>query len=255
MNWLKWTHIPISIFFVLLANYFLVVFPLLAQIGEGQLSDDVTITAIPAGFAAPEIGAPQNLTLTDMRATGISISWEKGASSNYTMIRASRIEYPASPSSGELIYYGDNVTALVTGFALDTSVYYMRAWGFYSDNIAYSTETSQASIGGEGMEELAEGLLEINTPLGSMAAIFGGLVYIIPLIVLSSLAFWKENAVLFLLVSGVAMMTGLYSPDILGGLNNSSPLGISIGLMLIGFSLLCCGWAFRLMFWRGAKVG
>jgi len=67
----------------------------------------------------------------------------------------------------------------------------------------------------------------------------------IPLILISVLAFWKENAVLFMVAAGLAIMTGLYSPDLISG-----NLGISAGLMLIMYSLVCCGLALRMMFWK-----
>lgn len=71
-------------------------------------------------------------------------------------------------------------------------------------------------------------------------------VYIIPLLIVSILAFWKEHAAMFMIVCGVAVMTGLYCPDMIG---TYPELGISIGLSIIAFGLLCAGWSFRLMFW------
>lgn len=72
----------------------------------------------------------------------------------------------------------------------------------------------------------------------------------LPLVLLSVLAFWKENAVLFIATSGLAIMTGLYAPDIISGDYLTTNLGISVGLMFIAYSFLCSGWAFRLMFWE-----
>lgn len=67
-----------------------------------------------------------------------------------------------------------------------------------------------------------------------------------PFLILLIAALWKENAVLFMLVSGVSLITGLYSPDILSTIKN---VGFAAGLMLIAFSFLSAGWSLRLMFW------
>lgn len=72
----------------------------------------------------------------------------------------------------------------------------------------------------------------------------------LPLIFLSVMAFWKENAVLFMLTAAAAMLTGLYSPDIISGSDTTAPLGIAVGLALMTYSLFCIGMAFRLIFWK-----
>ena len=69
------------------------------------------------------------------------------------------------------------------------------------------------------------------------------------LLIVSALAFWKENAILFMILYGVAMIIGLNAPDILAIGGATTNVGIAVGLGLIGFSLLAAGWSFRLMFW------
>jgi len=61
----------------------------------------------------------------------------------------------------------------------------------------------------------------------------------------SLLAFWKANAILFIICGGVSLMAGLYSFDVY-----TSHLGLSISLMIVSYSLLCLGLAFRHIFWR-----
>ncbi len=60
----------------------------------------------------------------------------------------------------------------------------------------------------------------------------------------SVLAFWRPNAVLFMLVGGVSMMTGLYWFDVY-----NSDIGLSISLMLIAYSFLSFAFAYRYIFW------
>lgn len=68
--------------------------------------------------------------------------------------------------------------------------------------------------------------------------------------IFSGLAFWKENALVFMVLGGASLMTGLRWFDVY---NNEMGLGIS--LMLIAYSLLCLGLAFRCLFWRDSVSG
>lgn len=61
----------------------------------------------------------------------------------------------------------------------------------------------------------------------------------------SLLAFWRSNALLFMLTAGIALMLGLYWYDAY-----TTNLGLTMGLMLIAYSLVCLGLAFRYIFWR-----
>ena len=93
------------------------------------------------------------------------------------------------------------------------------------------------------MTEVSSALDGLTGTMGNLA---GQFLVFLPLLCVSAFAFWKENAVLFMIAAGIAMLTGLYTPDIISGYPN---VGIAAGLMLIAFSLLCCGFAFRMMFW------
>lgn len=70
---------------------------------------------------------------------------------------------------------------------------------------------------------------------------------IIILLAFSVLAYWRLNAVLFMLTAGVSMMVGLYTPDALAELGYTT-YGIGIGLMVILYSFVNIGFAFRQLF-------
>ena len=61
----------------------------------------------------------------------------------------------------------------------------------------------------------------------------------------SIFAFWKANAIVFIICAGASLMTGLLWFDIYT--NNA---GLSISLVFIAYSFLCLGLAFRCIFWR-----
>jgi len=61
----------------------------------------------------------------------------------------------------------------------------------------------------------------------------------------STFAWWKSNAVVFMLAYGASLMLGLYWFDVY-----TTDLGLAVSLMLIAYALLCCGFAFRCLFWR-----
>ena len=61
----------------------------------------------------------------------------------------------------------------------------------------------------------------------------------------SFLAFWKPNAVLFMLVAGISIILGLTWYDLY-----VTNMGVTMGLMLIAYALYCIGMAFRMLFWR-----
>ena len=60
----------------------------------------------------------------------------------------------------------------------------------------------------------------------------------------SFLAFWKLNALLFMLAGGASLMVGLQWYDVY-----TDNTGLTIGLMLIGYSFTCMAFAFRCLFW------
>ena len=97
------------------------------------------------------------------------------------------------------------------------------------------------------MTLLGQGVDAVN----AIATVLAGIAYLAPLAVVSLLAFWKENHVLFMLAFGLAMITGLNAPDIISGSYETTPMGITLGALLLVFGILCAALSFRLMFWRG----
>ena len=107
------------------------------------------------------------LELTDAGGTRINASWTNDSNS-YTMLRVSRTSYPASPSEGDLAFYGTGDSTTLSGYALDTTTYYVSAFGFDSDNVTYSTSPSEAKIGGDMIFLLILAII----PLGLTVAMF-----------------------------------------------------------------------------------
>ena len=66
-------------------------------------------------------------------------------------------------------------------------------------------------------------------------------------VLFSLLSFWKYNAITFMLTAGVSLMLGLGWYDVY-----STETGLSISLMLVGYSLACAAFAFACIF-RGER--
>lgn len=62
----------------------------------------------------------------------------------------------------------------------------------------------------------------------------------------SVLAFWKYNALLFMITAGASVMTGLYWRD-----TYTTNIGLAIGTLLVAYSLVCLGFALQCIFWKG----
>ena len=67
----------------------------------------------------------------------------------------------------------------------------------------------------------------------------------IPLTLFSVLAFWKPNALLFMLTGTVSMFIGFFYYDVF-----VTPIGLAIGMMMIAYGLVAYGFAFRCIFIR-----
>ncbi len=180
-------------------------------------------SASDRGYRIPstEIGGPTNLILTDMGAVSVNATWSMGDSATYTMIRAGRISAPATVSEGELLYYGDNTTTTVTGFALDTSTYYISAWGYSSDNETHSDTYVSATIGGDFMSALADAITALGTTLETVITTFntnieglttvfiGNLTAFLLLLFLSGLAYWHRERFLYIIAGFSLLLFGL----------------------------------------------
>ena len=71
------------------------------------------------------------------------------------------------------------------------------------------------------------------------------LISLIVLIFFSAVALWKQNAVVFLLAAGTAIVLAFAWYD-----TYTTNLGLGISLMIVAYALVCMGWGFRLLFWR-----
>jgi hypothetical protein len=97
-----------------------------------------------------------------------------------------------------------------------------------------------------------ERFLNIFQQIADGVAFFSTL-QLLPLVIFSILAFWKENHILFIITFGIAFITGMNAPNIISGEHETTALGVSLGALLIGYALFCAAMAFRLMFWRGSE--
>jgi hypothetical protein len=101
---------------------------------EVVVGQDVAFLTKPdttTGFVASNAGAQQ-----------ISLSWNKGATSCYTMITRKAGSYPANSSDGTIVYYGTGSS--VVDKNLNNNVwYYYRAWSVGCDEGLISYSESQ----------------------------------------------------------------------------------------------------------------
>lgn len=67
-------------------------------------------------------------------------------------------------------------------------------------------------------------------------------------VIMSALAFWRPHELLFLIISGIALMTGL-------GWYNAFPtdVGLSVSLMLIAYAFVAVGFGLKVMLWRSEE--
>lgn len=79
-------------------------------------------------------------------------------------------------------------------------------------------------------------LAMMGQAIGSYAALFA----------FSAFAFWRPNVILFMILSGIAMLTGLNTPDMLSG-DTTTPMTMGLGLVLVLYSFLCLAYAYRMM--------
>jgi len=74
------------------------------------------------------------------------------------------------------------------------------------------------------------------TYLPALAAVMG----------FSALGFWLKSSIVFMITSGLSIMTGLYSPRAFNALGSS--FGVGIGLMLILYAFVCIALAYTYLF-------
>lgn len=147
---------------------------LIPSVASASTSEDVVVTA--TGYVA---GVPGDFTLTYISDYEVGISWTKGPDAQNTMVRGAVGRLPEDRTDGYQVYYGDGTSTSDTGVSLDETaapVYY-RAW---SQNVSgvWEEEGVSDSLEGFGMTTVAIALI---------------------VLVFSILAFWKRDAVLYML--------------------------------------------------------
>lgn len=167
------------------------------------------------------IGPPSLFTLTDLGFISVGANWTAGDNATYHMMRGSRTSYPTLITEGELVFYDTGTSCNISGVPLDTITMYASLWAFQADNATYSPIYVTASIGGEGMEELADSVTSLSSSLnGSFSGLnvslntFNSILsdwlpqIIAGVIVLALLIFalWKRESWLYL-IAGLAVIS------------------------------------------------
>lgn len=90
--------------------------------------------------------------------------------------------------------------------------------------------------------------------LSDAVAALTGIVIMLPIILLSILAFWRQYSVLFMICAGLAMVAGAYMPDILNA-GVTDELSISAAISLWLYSLVCIAFAYKTIFFPERNDG
>lgn len=222
MRWLKLTFVTIGLFWLLILPT-----PVLAD-----TSQTVTITA--TGIV---VDAPGGFTIYYISDYELGISWTKAVSANNTMVRAKYGSYPDGRTDGYLVYYGMEASCSDTGVNLEetASTIYYRAWSEDTDKI-------WSPVYAEGYWESIVVTLIANV----LSQLSQQMFPLLALALFSFLAFWKLNALLFMLTAGISLMVGLQWYDVY-----TTSAGLTVGLMMIAYAFVCIAFAFRCLFWRG----
>lgn len=191
----------------------------------------------------PPPPAPARFTVTRISNTEINASWaDCGVNVTY-LIKMSLVDFPVDPEGDEVTVYAGNLTSCnSTGHNFDLNKCYFSLW---SHTNPYSGNVTWEILGGEQLEQLADAMEDYAATMAFFVVVIKQFVVFVPLILFSVLAFWKSNAILFMLVAGTALITGLYWYDAF-----TDNLGLTIGLMLLLYALACVAFAFRMIFWR-----
>ena len=207
------------------------------------LSENVTATT---NVTAPTVinVAASNIASTTARING-NLTDDGGESCNVTMFwgttdgsdNISAWEHEVDKGSRTTGTFFENLTSLNV-----TTQYFFNSRAINTEGTDWADSTANFTTLAAGeapaVTLIAPFVFEAATPMQ--------LVIILSLLtVFSALAFWKENAIIFMLAGGTSLFTGLFWYDVY---NINAGLGMS--LMFIAYSLLCLGLAFRCIFWR-----
>lgn len=180
---------------------------------------------------------PTGLYVRQWGENTIRASWNPIAGVTGYLLLVSTVDYPDSPAGNYAVAYSGNTSDVeLTGYDLELTTYYFSLWSHINP---YSLSYARASIGGTISDELA-----------TLATILSTGILLVPLILLSILAFWTGDIVLkptlFVLSGAMSIFVGIYQYDIY-----VSHVGLAISLLLITYGIVCFAYTFRLIFWRG----
>lgn len=225
---------------------------------SGDESDNAYGVQLTHNHSTPNVvealSAAGDMSLTRSRLIGSALTY-----AHYADIYVIAYDYdPADP-----MVFNDHMGFRVRRIAnelqeneLDGEIIVLSAIVYFADDISWvegliddlidALIEEGVIIGGEEVEELGIQFGIFNGILGQWSTFIMIALGLILIIGLSILAFWKYNAVLFMLLAGASIVFGLYWFDAL-----TTNLGLSLGLMLIAYSLVCIGFAFVCIFRRG----
>lgn len=107
---------------------------------EASNGKEVVVSPDQAFITKP--GAVSNLTATGASSSQISLNWNSGSGSCYTLITRKQGGYPSNSNDGKIIYYG-NGTSFVDKSLTAGIWYYYRAWAVGCDEGLYSYSEGQ----------------------------------------------------------------------------------------------------------------
>lgn len=123
----------------------------------------------------PLPGAPTSFDVTDSGGADISITWNLGPNATKTMIRVSRDHYPTDIADGEQVYFDTGTSTTDTGYSLDNTTYYFRAWSWNATG--YSTDYAEDRIGGDMLVLMLFGFLGLGLTISFFWKHMGMLAY------------------------------------------------------------------------------
>ena len=137
-----------------------------------------------------------------------------------------------------------NFTHGATSLPTGTTIYYRAGanntagWGWGSE-VTFLTKTVAPPVAPSGIHP--EVVPEVIVPSVGTEHI----AWFIPLVLFSVLAFRVSDALLFMLAGGSSLMIGFRWYDLF-----TTNVGLSVGILLVAYSLVCLGFALQCIFWR-----
>jgi hypothetical protein len=201
-------------------------------------SDTSTVTVT---FTSAIPFYPSGFTATMTGLTTVELEWTKGANATWTQIRAKMGSYPENVTDGYIVYNGtaENFTDTSVNFDIMLDGMFYIAFG---GNDTYTDPTfAQDAAGEDIMSAFTSAVQAITTDILTLAGAFFAVIFF------SVMAFWlaqtsKWSAPIFMLAGGASLFCGLYFYNIV-----PSYLGLAVSFLLIGYTLVCLGLAFKVL--------